>query len=154
MTHILDRSKELPIPLREAWEFFSDPRNLARITPSNMGFVIHDPAPEPPIRAGQRISYTVRPLLGIPLRWVTLITEAEAPHRFVDTQERGPYALWHHTHTFTATAKGTLMTDRVEYAMPFGLLGELAHLIFVKKQLEGIFNYRQKVLLELFPVKG
>lgn len=154
MIHILERSQELPIPLKEAWDFFSDPQNLARITPQNMGFVIHHPAAERPICAGQRISYTVRPLLGIPLRWVTLITEAEPPHRFVDTQERGPYALWRHTHRFSGTAAGTLMNDRVEYAMPFGLLGELAHRSFVKKQLEGIFNYREKVLLELFPTKA
>ena len=118
-----------------------------------MRFVIHDPVPQPPIRSGQRITYTVRPLLGIPLRWVTLITKAEPPYRFIDTQERGPYALWRHTHTFSSTATGTRMNDRVEYAMPFGFLGELAHRSFVRKQLEDIFNYREKVLHELFPSK-
>ena len=118
-----------------------------------MGFVIHEPAPTQPIRSGQHITYTVRPIFGIPLRWVTLITEAEAPFHFTDTQESGPYALWRHTHTFSPTATGTLMNDHVEYAMPLGILGELAHRIFVKRQLEGIFNYREKVLHELFPGK-
>lgn len=154
MTHVLERCQELPIPLQDAWDFFSDPRNLARITPPKMGFTIHDPKPESPIRSGQRITYTVRPLLRIPLRWVTLITTVEPPHRFIDMQEKGPYALWRHTHTFTSTASGTLMNDHVEYALPFGRLGELAHAGFVKKQLEGIFNHRRKVLLELFPAKG
>ncbi|MBK8583824.1 MAG: SRPBCC family protein [Flavobacteriales bacterium] len=153
MRHVLERRQTLPIPLRQAWDFFSDPNNLARITPPEMGFAIRGPKPEQPTYAGQRISYTVRPVLGIPLKWVTLIAVVDAPHRFVDTQEKGPYALWHHTHTFAECAEGTVMHDRVEYALPFGILGELAHRTFVKRQLAGIFSYREKVLKELFPEK-
>ena len=151
MRHVLERRLVLPIPLQQAWDFFSDPNNLARITPPDMGFAIRGPRPQPPTHAGQRITYTVRPVLSIPLKWVTLITMAEAPHRFVDTQEKGPYAYWHHTHSFSECAEGTMMHDRVEYGMPLGFLGELAHRIFVQRQLASVFNYREKVLKELFP---
>ncbi len=151
--HVLERRQHLPIPLLKAWEFFSDPRNLARITPREMGFVIREPLPDGPIHEGQRIRYTVRPILGIPLKWVTLITVAEAPHRFVDTQETGPYASWHHTHTFTAEGDGTAMHDRVEYRLPLGFLGEIAHRLFVKRQLNAIFDHRERVMHELFPGK-
>lgn len=149
--HVLERRQHLPIPLPEAWAFFSDPRNLARITPPEMGFKITGPLPEGPTYAGQRITYTVRPMLGIPLTWVTLITEVEAPDRFVDTQEKGPYAHWCHTHTFHADGAGTLMQDRVEYALPLGILGDLAHRLFVERQLAGIFDFREQVLLRSFP---
>ena len=151
--HVLERRQYLPIPLEQAWEFFSDPRNLARITPSEMGFVIRDPLPDGPIHEGQRISYTVRPILGIPLKWVTLITVSEPPYRFVDTQETGPYAYWHHTHTFSADGEGTAMHDRVEYKLPLGVLGNLAHWLFVKRQLNAIFNHRERIMHELFPEK-
>ncbi|MFZ1615984.1 MAG: SRPBCC family protein [Flavobacteriales bacterium] len=151
MRHVLERHQVLPIPLQQAWDFFSDPNNLSRITPPEMGFVIREPRPKPPTHAGQRITYTVRPVLGIPLTWVTLITVAEAPHRFVDTQEKGPYAYWHHTHTFEESEGGTVMRDLVEYELPLGVLGELAHRIFVKDQLDGIFKHRERVLQELFP---
>lgn len=151
--YVLERRQHLPIPLLRAWEFFSDPRNLARITPPGMGFVIRDPLPDGPIHEGQRITYTVRPILGIPLKWVTLITVSEPPHRFVDTQETGPYSYWHHTHTFTAEGDGTAMHDRVEYELPLGPLGKVAHWLFVKRQLTTIFDHREQVMKELFRPK-
>ena len=152
--HVLERSQELPISVEQAWAFFSSPRNLARITPPDMGFVIHEPFDDKPTYSGQRITYTVRPLFGFPVGWVTRIAEVDAPHRFVDTQEKGPYALWHHTHTFTAVEAGVLMHDRVEYELPLGPLGELAHLILVKHKLKAIFEFRKQALERIFPLRS
>jgi len=115
-----------------------------------MGFVIHDSFDGREAYTGQRITYTVRPLLGIPVRWVTRIEDVQAPERFVDTQEKGPYKLWHHTHTFEAISAGVLMRDRVEYELPFGPLGDLMHALVVKRKLEGIFRFRERALDHIF----
>lgn len=152
--YVLERSQLLPITLDEAWAFFSTPKNLARITPPDMGFVIREPFDNAPAHAGQRITYTVKPLLGIPLTWVTLIEDVQAPHRFVDTQLKGPYKRWWHLHTFEAVEGGVLMRDRVEYELPLGPLGDIAHGIFVKQRLEHIFAFRNKTLEQLFPGAG
>lgn len=149
--HVLERSQFLPIALDQAWEFFSSPRNLAVITPPAMGFLVHEPFDDRPAHTGQRITYTVRPILRIPLTWVTLIDEVDAPHHFIDTQLKGPYKRWWHKHTFTAVHGGTMMQDRVEYELPFGPLGELAHGIFVRQQLKAIFEFRNRTLERLFP---
>ncbi|HRO98183.1 MAG TPA: SRPBCC family protein [Flavobacteriales bacterium] len=149
--HVLEQEQVLPISLEEAWSFFSSPRNLARITPPDMGFVIHEPFDDSPAHAGQRITYTVRPLFGIPLKWVTLIALAEGPHRFVDSQIKGPYKRWWHLHTFEAVEGGVRMRDRVEYELPLGPLGELAHVMFVRKRLQQIFAHRRETLQRLFP---
>lgn len=148
--HHLEREQFLPIPLRDAWEFFSSAANLARITPKEMGFVIRQPFSIGSIYRGQQISYTIRPMLGIPLTWVTEITEVDEPMSFVDTQLNGPYAIWRHRHTFEAAPDGTMMKDHVEYALPLGALGELAHTVFVRKKLRGIFDFRKKTLEQLF----
>ncbi len=116
-----------------------------------MGFVIRAPFPGKDIHAGQLIKYTIRPVFGIPMTWVTLITEVDEPRSFTDTQKKGPYALWHHHHTFEPAPGGTLMKDRVDYALPLGPLGEAAHGIFVRKQLEEIFAFRKRTLERLFP---
>mgnify|MGYP001555332557 FL=1 len=137
--------------MQEAWSFFSSPENLARITPPEMGFVIRAPFPGNSIHPGQRITYTIRPLLRVPMTWVTLITEVDEPRSFTETQVNGPYALWHHRHSFEPAPGGTLMKDRVDYALPLGPLGEIAHRIFVRRQLEGIFNFRERTLERLFP---
>ncbi|HEY0976371.1 MAG TPA: SRPBCC family protein [Flavobacteriales bacterium] len=150
---MLQQEQWLPLGVEEAWSFFSSPGNLARITPPDMGFVIRAPFSSAPLHAGQRIRYTVSPLLRIPLTWVTLITEVDEPHRFVDTQERGPYRRWWHQHTFTPQDGGTLMHDRVEYELPFGPLGDLAHRLLVKRRLQRIFAYRKSTLERLFPLK-
>lgn len=149
--HHIERQQFLPTPVRDAWEFFSSAANLARITPKEMGFVIRPPLPHGSIHPGQRITYTIRPLLGIPLTWVTEITEVDEPLSFVDTQLKGPYAIWRHRHTFEPVAGGILMKDHVEYALPLGPLGELAHVAFVRKQLAGIFDFRERTLQQLFP---
>jgi len=148
--YVLEREQFLPISVEEAWAFFSTPRNLAKITPPDMGFVIREPFDERETYAGQRITYTVKPLLGIPLTWVTLIEQVHAPNRFVDTQLKGPYKRWWHLHTFEEVPGGVLMRDRVEYELPLGFLGDLAHGIFVKRRLEHIFAYRFTTLEKLF----
>jgi ligand-binding SRPBCC domain-containing protein len=153
MRHLLERKQFLPIPVDEAWRFFSDPRNLAAITPPELGFVIHGDTGEKTY-AGQRITYTVKPLLGIPVKWITLIEDVQEPHAFVDTQLKGPYKYWHHRHTFKAVDGGTLMKDRVEYELPLGPLGDLMHRLVVKDKVRSIFDHRYKVLEKRFPVEG
>jgi ligand-binding SRPBCC domain-containing protein len=148
--HFIERDQFLPISLQEAWEFFSTPRNLARITPEELRFTILEPFDGRPMHAGQRITYSVRPVMGIPLKWVTLIEQAEAPYRFIDTQLQGPYTRWWHLHTFTPVDGGVMMKDRVEYVLPLGPLGELAHRIFVRRKVERIFDHRFSVLEGLF----
>lgn len=148
--YVLEREQFLPISIEEAWKFFSTPRNLAVITPPEMGFVIRQPFDNKDAYAGQRITYTVKPVLGIPLTWVTLIEDVEAPYKFVDTQLKGPYTRWWHQHTFEPMDGGVMMRDRVEYELPLGPLGDLAHGIFVKRKLQGIFDYRTTTLERLF----
>lgn len=150
MMRVLEREQWLPITLEEAWAFFGSPRNLAKITPNDMGFMIRGDVKDAPVHAGQQITYTVRPLFGIPLTWVTCIAVADAPHRFVDVQLRGPYKRWWHEHTFIAKDGGVLMKDRVEYEMPWGPLGELAHRLLVKDRLKAIFDHRFKALESIF----
>lgn len=145
------REQWLPIGMEEAWAFFSTPRNLARITPAYMRFRIHEPFHDRPIHAGQRITYTVRPLLGFPLKWVTRITEVRAPYYFVDEQEKVPYAAWRHAHSFEDRDGGTWIRDDVRYAMPLGVLGRVVHGLIVHEKLQRIFDHRQASLRLLFP---
>ncbi len=100
--------------------------------------------------AGMIIEYTVRPVLGIPLHWVTEITHVQEPEYFVDEQRFGPYALWHHKHFIRPVEGGVEMEDVVHYKLPLGWLGKLAHMLFVKRQLRQIFDFREKKLTELF----
>lgn len=149
--HTLKRVQRLPIPLEKAWDFFSSPLNLKEITPPYMGFhVTSDPAFMRKMYAGQIITYTVKPLPGIPLFWMTEITHVEPGRFFVDEQRTGPYAIWHHQHHFKPIPGGVEMTDLVHYKIPFGWLGDLANLLFVRRQLNGIFEYRQNKLEEMF----
>ncbi len=100
--------------------------------------------------AGQIITYTLTPLLGIRVKWMTEITHVKEGYYFVDEQRFGPYKLWHHKHRFVATANGVDMYDDVNYVIPFGFMGTIAHKLFVRKRIEGIFKYRTKVVEELF----
>jgi ligand-binding SRPBCC domain-containing protein len=149
--HVLEREQFLPVGLDKAWSFFSSPKNLALITPPEMGFVIRRPFDDRPAYAGQLITYTVKPVACIPLTWVTRIENVQPPFKFVDTQLKGPYARWWHEHTFEAVEGGVMMHDRVEYELPLGPLGELAHGIFVRQRLKEIFDFRHHTLERLFP---
>lgn len=141
--------QQLPIGLSEAWDFFSSPKNLEKITPEHMGFKITSGEPES-MYPGQIITYKVAPLPGIKASWVTEITHVEKGKFFVDEQRFGPYSMWHHEHHFVENEKGVLMTDKVSYKIPFGFLGHIAQWLFVRRQLRGIFEYRIKVLEEKF----
>lgn len=137
--------------MEDVWDFISSPGNLKRITPDYMGFEINTKNMPGKMYPGLIISYTVKPLLGIRMLWVTEITHVEEMRYFVDEQRIGPYSMWHHEHIIEPTREGVLMTDIVSYSPPFGFLGALTNQIFIRKQLESIFNFRENKLQELFP---
>ena len=147
-------TQHLPISLEQAWDFFSSPNNLAKITPPDMGFVItSDRKDGEKMYAGQIITYIIKPMLGIPVKWMTEITHVKEGEYFIDEQRFGPYKLWHHRHSFKKTATGIEMNDEVNYVLPMGFLGAIAHAIFIRKRIEYIFEYRTKVLEKQFPWK-
>jgi ligand-binding SRPBCC domain-containing protein len=154
--HTLKSVQRLPISVEAAWDFFSNPKNLKVITPAHLGFQVKsDPDfSSRKMYAGQVITYTVKPLLGIPLFWMTEISHVEDGKFFVDEQRVGPYALWHHQHHFKVIPGGVEMTDLVHYRLPLGILGDFAHWLFVRAQLRTIFDFRTKKLVELFGVLG
>jgi ligand-binding SRPBCC domain-containing protein len=146
----LETVQRLPVTLEKAWDFFSSPANLADITPAHMGFQILSKHRGEKMYAGQVIEYTVKPVLGIPLYWMTEITHVQEGRYFVDEQRFGPYVMWHHQHHFKEIEGGIEMTDLVHYKLPLWLLGDIANGLFVRKQLDDIFNFRYKKVEELF----
>lgn len=138
--HELHREQVLPGSPADVFSFFAQARNLEAITPAFLGFSVITPEPLE-LRVGTLIQYRLR-LHGVPLSWLTSIQAWERPARFVDVQVRGPYALWHHTHTFEEHPDGTLMRDTVRYALPLGPLGELARVLLVQRDLDRIFAFR------------
>lgn len=140
--HILERSQVVPVPRSEVFAFFADPRNLEVITPTFLHFSILPPVPAS-LDVESRIDYRLS-LFGVPFHWRTRIAAWQPGVRFVDVQERGPYALWHHTHIFADEGHGTRVSDRVEYRLPLGALGEVAHPIMVRRTLARIFDHRQE----------
>jgi ligand-binding SRPBCC domain-containing protein len=146
--HVLQRETVLQAPISEAFSFFQDPRNLSGITPKWMGFdIVHIDDGE--MRAGLKIAYRIK-WLGVSLRWITKISEYEPPHRFLDVQTKGPYNTWRHEHTFEETESGTIMRDLVRYQLPFGILGDVAHWLIVRRQLRRIFDYQARRIANLF----
>ena len=143
-TYKLERHQRIPLQRSKVFDFFSDAFNLERVTPPFLNFEILTPAPID-IQKDTLIDYRIR-LFGIPMKWRTRIERFEPDDAFVDNQIRGPYALWHHTHTFEDTEDGTLMRDIVLYRLPLGPLGAIAHWLFVRRTLETIFNYRRDAL--------
>ena len=141
--------QKLPISIEKAWDFFSNPKNLKDITPQEMSFEIISGA-DKSIYPGQIIQYNVSPIFGIKLRWVTEITHVVQNKYFVDEQRFGPYSLWHHKHFFKKIKGGILMEDIVDYKIPLGWMGQLAHFVFVKNKLNKIFKYRENKLVKLF----
>jgi len=146
----LTRKQWLPISLQEAWEFFSSPKNLGKITPARMNFEILSQSGGEKMHEGQIIRYKVTVLPLIRLTWVTEITGVTEGRSFADEQRKGPYRLWRHTHTFRAEASGVEMTDVVEYGLPLGPLGQLAHWLFVEREVNRIFDHRFTVLQRYF----
>jgi ligand-binding SRPBCC domain-containing protein len=145
----IHRRQRLPIENRAAWDFFSDCRNLSKITPAYLGFSFAGEPPES-MYEGMIITYKIRPLLGIPVTWVTEITHVAEPSRFVDEQRFGPYRFWHHKHLFRPIPGGVEMEDIVDYSLPFGPLGRVTHALLVRKKLEDIFDYREGTLRRMF----
>lgn len=142
----LERRQIVPISLPDCWRFFSDPRNLEKITPPTMNFTVKSALP-PEIHPGLMIEYTITPLLGIRLTWLTEIVQVDAPHRFVDEQRIGPYRIWHHEHFFRAVPEGgTEVRDLVTYVPPLGPLGAILNRLIIRPQLERIFDYRRENL--------
>jgi ligand-binding SRPBCC domain-containing protein len=154
MIYKLKREQQLYCDMQTAWDFFSSPHNLSSITPKEMGFVVLSDLSEEDIYKGMIIDYTVSPVLGIPLKWQTEITEVNYQKSFTDFQKKGPYKLWRHHHEFIPNQNGVLMVDTVDYELPFGIIGKMVHSLMVKKKLKHIFDYRNQVLEALFkPLK-
>ncbi len=145
--HILEREQFIPLPLDRTFDFFSRAENLEAITPPWLKFRLITKTPIE-MKRGAIIEYNLR-INGFPVYWRTLIAEYDPPHRFVDVQQKGPYRLWRHEHTFQEVEGGTLMRDRVEYQIGYGLLGEIARRMFVARQLRQIWDYREKRLAEI-----
>lgn len=142
--------QKLPVSLEAVWAFFSDPKNLAAVTPPHLNLKVTHEVFGGAAYAGQVMTYKVKPLLGIPINWMTEITHVEPMKYFVDEQRKGPYKLWHHQHHFKAIEGGVEMTDLVHYRVPFGIIGSLANALLVKKELKKIFAYRYQKITALF----
>ncbi len=146
--HTLHREQRLDGTPAEVFPYFADAFNLEALTPPLLRFRVVTPAPIS-LHVGALIQYALR-LRGVPVSWLTSIQGWDPPHEFVDTQVKGPYAFWHHTHTFVAVGDAhTLMTDTVRYGIAFGPLGELAHTLFVKRDVESIFDFRAQEIPRL-----
>lgn len=136
----LVRRQRLALPVADVFPFFADPHNLEFLTPPWMNFRIETPSPIA-MAVGTRIQYTIR-WRGLPMSWLTEIVEWVPGRRFVDQQIRGPYRRWHHTHSFEEVEGGTMMEDIVEYALPLGPIGRLAHALMVRRDVHRIFDFR------------
>ena len=148
--HSIKTIQKIPVSLDKAWDYFSNPANLQAITPENMGFKVISKHHGDIMYAGQIIEYTVKPVFGIPIYWMTEITQVKDKEYFIDEQRFGPYSLWHHQHHFKEIPGGVEMTDIVHYKNPMWFAGRIANSLFVKNKLKGIFDYRYKKVEELF----
>ena len=140
----------IPVTLEDAWTFFSRPDNLKDITPVYMSFTIRSIHHGEKMYAGQIIEYTVKPLLRVPIYWMTEITHVKEGCYFIDEQRFGPYRLWHHQHHFRQINGGVEMTDIVHYKIPFWLFGDIANALFIRNQLKQIFDFRYQAVEKKF----
>lgn len=147
--HKLVQKQFLPITLEEAWAFFATPANLNKVTPKELDFNIIGDIPER-MYEGLIIQYVIKPMLNIPVRWVTEITHIEEKKYFVDEQRKGPYKTWHHEHHFEETEGGVLMTDILHYDIGKSIFGWIAGKLFVHKKVNEIFDFRQSALSSYF----
>jgi ligand-binding SRPBCC domain-containing protein len=147
--HTFHRVQRFSGTLEAAWAFFAAPANLGRITPPWLRFELLSPVPDT-MHSGLLIRYRLRPVCGMPVEWTTEIVDVDAPRRFVDVQTRGPYRHWRHEHAFREVPGGVEMEDRIEYALPFGALGEPVHVYVVRPQLARIFEFRRRTVEQLF----
>ncbi len=149
MVNKLFYSQKLPISLDDAWDFLSSPNNLKLITPESMNFKIID-WDKKKAYPGQIIQYTVSPVFGMKIKWVTEITQVKRNSYFIDEQRFGPYSFWHHKHFIKEIDNGILMDDIIHYKIPFGFIGEILNKVYVQNKLNKIFKYRENKLNEIF----
>lgn len=142
--HVLEREQFVPTPRDTAFRFFANARNLELITPPSLSFRVVTEG-EIEMREGTTIDYRIR-VLGLPMKWRSLISRWEPGVAFVDQMLEGPYRWWHHLHTFEDREGGTILRDRVEYAVPYGPLAPIAHALFVRRRLAEIFDFRRDVI--------
>ena len=142
-------SQKLNISINEAWNFLSNPKNLKDITPEYMRFDIIS-GDDKKMFPGLIIEYILTPVFNIPFKWVTEITHVKQKKYFVDEQRFGPYSFWHHKHFIKEVEDGVIMEDIVHYKLPLGIIGRLAHRLFVRNKVEEIFSFRRKKLDSLF----
>ena len=150
MIYQLKREQILQSNIDDVWDFISSPKNLSRITPNYMNFNITSKDLPEEMYPGMLISYTVSPILGISISWLTEITQVQKKHFFIDEQRDGPYSMWHHQHFIEKHKDGVLMKDIVTYKLPLGFLGQFAHWLFIKKKLNNIFDYRFNQMEQIF----
>ena len=146
--YTLEKHQFITKSKKEVFDFFKTPENLEKITPKNLNFVIHTPSPIS-MNEGTLIEYQIK-LFKIPIYWRTLINEYNPPNSFKDIQLNGPYELWEHSHLFKECKNGTMMIDQIKYSLPYGIIGQLAHFIWVERELKNIFNYRYKIIENIF----
>jgi ligand-binding SRPBCC domain-containing protein len=146
-TYQIHRKQWVPQPVEKVFEFFAKAENLEELTPPFLRFQITIAPPR--MEAGARIEYKLR-VHGLPIRWRTIIEEWNPPKQFVDNEEKGPYKLWHHTHRFWEENGGTWIEDTVRYALPFGLIGRIVNRVMVSRDVDTIFDYRERRVHELF----
>lgn len=146
----LQKVQFITAPIDKVWQFFSSAENLKTITPPQLDFHVISKSYGNEMYAGQIIEYTVKPLLGMPLYWMTEITHVEPMKYFIDEQRFGPYSFWHHQHHFKEINNGVEMTDIVHYKIPFWFMGDIANSLIVKSQLKKIFEYRTAVTNKIF----
>ena len=147
----IKKEQILNTDIKNLWDFMSSPKNLSRITPKSMLFKITSNNKNDKIYPGMIISYKVAPLLNIPITWVTEITHVKENKYFVDEQRIGPYKIWHHEHIFKPLDdKKILVTDIITYVPPFGFIGKILNKILIKKKVEDIFDYRERILEDMF----
>jgi len=146
--YLLEKHQFISKSKSEVFDFFKTPENLEKITPKKLSFKIITPLPIV-MRKGTLIEYKIK-ILGIPIYWRTLINKYNPPNTFRDTQLNGPYEIWDHTHIFKECKNGTMMIDRIVYSIPYSFIGRLANFIWVKRELKNIFNYRYKIIEEIF----
>ena len=145
----LKYSQKLPMNLNEAWDFLSSPNNLELITPKSMDFNITD-WDKRKAYPGQIIQYTVRPIFGFKINWVTEITQVKDKEFFIDEQRFGPYTFWHHKHFIKEIEGGVIMEDVIHYKPPFGIIGVLLNFLFINSKLNSVFKYRELELIKNF----
>ena len=132
----------------DIFSFFSKPENLSKITPSRLGFIIKTPSPIS-MKSGQLIDYIIK-IIGFPIHWRTLITDYDSPNFFIDQQIKGPYLLWHHKHEFNQLQDGVEILDTVHYSLPMGFIGSIVNSIWIRRDLDSIFNHRFNVINNIF----